>query len=186
MGPYAALISAGFRRYSAYPMATLAGGVTNCVFGLLRASVTTGVVAAGGGTVAGYTHASAVSYAWISQAVLAPIAVFTWNDLALRIRTGDIAIDLARPVGLQTQYLLTDLGRAAYQVLPRGIPPLVAGALTFGLVMPATVPPYIAGMISLLLAICISFSCRFLVTSAPAGCWMPAGLSPCTSWSATC
>jgi ABC-2 type transport system permease protein len=151
-------------------MATLAGGLTNTVFGLLRASVTTGVIAAGGGVVGGYTYATAVSYAWISQALIGPIHVFAWDDLALRIRTGDIVIDLSRPIGLQTQYLLADLGRAAYQLLPRAAPPLVAGTLTFGLVMPRTLQPYAIGLISLLLAICISFMCRFLVNLT--ACWM--------------
>jgi ABC-2 type transport system permease protein len=163
VGPGTALIRAGFRRYAAYPLATLAGGVTNTVFGLLRASVTTGVIASAGGALAGYTLATAVSYAWITQALIAPINVFIWNDLALRVRSGDVAVDLARPIGLQLQYLLADLGRAAYQVLPRGIPPMLAGALTFGLVMPAAILPYAFGLVSLLLAVLISFCCRFLM-----------------------
>ena len=170
MGPYAALIRAGFQRYSAYPLATIAGAMTNTVFGLLRASVTTGVIVSGGGAVGGYSYATAVSYAWVSQALIAPIHVFMWDDLALRIRSGDIAIDLARPIELQTQYLLADLGRAAYQVLPRAVPPLAVGALTFGLVLPAAVQPYLTGLLSLLLAICISFNCRYLVNLT--ACWL--------------
>ncbi len=166
MSPYAALIVAGFRRYSAYPLATAAGAVTNSVFGLLRASVTAGVIAGGGGAVGGYTYATAVSYAWISQALIAPVHVFQWNDLALRVRTGDVAIDLARPMNVESQYLLADLGRAAYQVVPRAALPLAIGALTFGLVLPGAPQPYLSGLVSLLLAILISFNCRFLVNLA--------------------
>jgi ABC-2 type transport system permease protein len=157
------MISAGFRRYSAYPLATLAGGVTNSMFGLLRASVMAGVIAAAGTTVAGYDAQSVISYAWMTQALIAPIHVFSWNELALRVRTGDIAVDLARPMDLQLQYALTDLGRAAYQVIPRGLPPLIVGAATFGLVLPTGLLPYLAGLVSLLLAVGISFCCRFLV-----------------------
>jgi ABC-2 type transport system permease protein len=160
---YRALGVAGFRRHSAYPLATIAGGITNSVFGLLRASVTTGTVAAAGGALAGYDAGTAASYAWITQALIAPINLFQWTDLADRIRTGDVAIDLARPVDVQFGFLAADLGRAAYQLLPRGLPPLLVGALTFGLTMPTGIRPYLAGLLSVLLAIGISFGCRFLV-----------------------
>jgi ABC-2 type transport system permease protein len=160
---YRALGRAGFRRYSAYPLATIAGGITNSVFGLLRASVTTGTVAAAGGALAGYTSTSAASYAWVTQALLAPIHLGQWTDLADRIRSGDVAVDLARPVDVQLGYLAADVGRAAYQLLPRGVPPLLVGALTFGLTMPSTFRPYLVGLLSVLMAIGISFGCRFLV-----------------------
>jgi ABC-2 type transport system permease protein len=153
---------AGFRRYSAYRLSVAAGAFTNSVFGLLRASIVVAAVGTAGGTLAGYDERSIVAYAWITQALIAPVAIFTWNDLALRVRTGDVAVDLARPVDLQVQYLAADLGRAAYVVLPRGLPPLLVGALTFGLLMPATVTPYLLGAGSLLLAVTISFNCRFL------------------------
>lgn len=160
---YRALAQAGFRRYSAYPLATVAGGVTNSVFGLLRASVTTRAVAAAGGVLAGYDASAAASYAWITQALIAPVCLFSWTDLSDRVRTGDVAVDLARPVDVQFGYLAMDFGRAAYQLLPRGLPPLLVGALTFGIVAPSGVQPYLAGLVSLLLAITISFGCRFTV-----------------------
>jgi ABC-2 type transport system permease protein len=157
-----AFVVAGFRRYSAYRLSVAAGAFTNSVFGLLRASIVVAAVGAAGGTLAGYDERSVVAYAWITQALIAPVAVFTWNDLGLRVRTGDVAVDLARPVDLQLQFLAADLGRAAYVVLPRGIPPLLVGALTFGLVMPSTPLPYLLGAVSLLLAVTISFNLRFL------------------------
>jgi ABC-2 type transport system permease protein len=157
-----AFVVAGFRRYSAYRLSVAAGAFTNSVFGLLRASIVVAAVGAAGGTLAGYDEHSVVAYAWITQALIAPVAVFAWNDLGLRVRTGDVAVDLARPVDLQLQFLAADLGRAAYVVLPRGIPPLLVGALTFGLVMPATPLPYLLGAVSLLLAVTISFNLRFL------------------------
>ena len=153
---------AGFRRYSAYRLSVAAGAFTNSVFGLLRASIVVAAVGTAGGTLAGYDERSAVAYAWITQALIAPVAIFTWNDLALRVRTGDVAVDLARPVDLQMQYLAADLGRAAYVVLPRALPPLLVGALTFGLAMPTTATPYLLGAVSLMLAVTISFNCRFL------------------------
>ena len=153
---------AGFRRNSAYRLSVAAGAFTNSVFGLLRASIFVAALGTAGGTLAGYDERSAVAYSWVTQALIAPVAVFTWNDLALRIRTGDVAVDLARPVDLQVQYLAADLGRAAFVLLPRALPPLLVGALTFGLAMPATATPYLLGAVSVVLAVTISFNCRFL------------------------
>ena len=61
----------------------------------------------------------------------------TTDDLAERIRTGDVAIDLYRPVSLLGWYLAGDLGRAAYHLLTRGVAPTVVGALLFDLRFPA-------------------------------------------------
>jgi ABC-2 type transport system permease protein len=154
---------AGFRRYSGYRLSVAAGAFTNTVFGLLRASILVATIAAAGGSLGGYDEGSAVAYAWVTQALIAPVAVFSWNDLALRVRTGDIAVDLARPVDLHVQFLAADLGRAAYVFLPRAIPPLAVGAVTFGLTMPTTALPYLLGAVSVVLAVTISFNCRFLM-----------------------
>jgi len=156
----------GFRRYAQYRGATVAGAVTNSVFGLLRASVTTAAVASAGGRIGGYDTAAVLAYAWLSQAVIAPVHVFGWTEVAERIRTGDIVTDLSRPVDLQLQFLAADLGRAGYVLIPRGLPPLIVGGLTFGLTLPGTPAPYLVGLASLLLAVLISFAGRFLLNLA--------------------
>src|SRR5262249_10771461 len=85
---FTAVAKAGFRRYSTYRQATLAGIFTNSVFGFLRCYVLLAVTAGAGGTVAGYQGAQLVSYVWIGQGMLATIGI--WDDLGLaaRIRTG--------------------------------------------------------------------------------------------------
>ena len=45
------------------------------------------------------------------------------DEVAERIRTGDVAIDLYRPVSFLGWYLASDLGRALYHLLTRGSPP---------------------------------------------------------------
>lgn len=156
-----AFFAAGFRRWSAYRTATAAGAFTNSAFGLVKASITIAAIGAAGGTLAGYDARAGSTYAWLSQAFIAPVYVFGWDELAQRVRTGDIAVDLARPVDLQTSWLAADLGRAAFSFLPRGIPPLLVGAATFGLALPASVTPYVLGLVSLTLAVAVSFACRF-------------------------
>ena len=161
MRTHLAFFAAGFRRWSAYRMATAAGAFTNCVFGLVKASITVAAIGAAGGVIAGYDAREGATYAWLAQAVIAPVYVFGWDELAQRVRSGDIVIDLARPVDLQMSWLAADLGRAAFSVLPRGLPPLVVGALTFGLALPNSFVPYLLGIVSLALAVAVSFACRF-------------------------
>lgn len=164
--PLLALTGAGFARYTTYRAAMLGGAFTNAVFGLLRASVLVAALAAGGGTVGGYDRGAAVTYAWVSQALIAIIEVFTWTEIAQRVRTGDIAVDLARPVDLQLAYAAADLGRAGAVLLPRTLPILLVGALTTGLSLPATPAPYLLGAVSVLLATLLSFALRFVVNLA--------------------
>lgn len=166
MRPLLAFGLAGFRRYSAYRAATFAGAVTNTVFGVVKASITLAAIAAAGGTLAGYDAQQGATYSFLCQALIAPVAIFGWQELADRIRTGDIAVDLARPVDLQLSWLCVDLGRAAFELLPRGLPPLLVGAVFFGLTLPGTALPFALGAVSVVLGVVISFACRFLLNLA--------------------
>lgn len=156
---FRAYVVMGFRRWSTYRLAMAAGAFTNSVFGLIKASITMGAIGAAGGTLAGYDAVTGATYAWLAQALIAPVNAFgNWQELALRIRTGDIAVDLARPVDPQLAYLAADLGRAAYTFIPRGAPPLLVGALVTGLALPTSPIPYLLGAISVVLAVMVSFS----------------------------
>nr|WP_246315457.1 ABC-2 family transporter protein [Kineococcus aurantiacus] len=95
--------------------------------------------------------------------MLAPVSVFADDEVARRVRTGDIAFDLARPVDPQLAAWATDLGRAAYTLLPRGLPPLLAGLLLTGLALPATPAPYALGAVGTALGVSVSFAARWLV-----------------------
>jgi ABC-2 type transport system permease protein len=147
-------------------MATAAGAFTNTVFGLIKASIIIAAITGAGRAIAGYDAVQASTYAWTTQALISPVYVFGWNELAVRVRTGDIAIDLSRPVDLQLSWLAADLGRATYSLVPRATPPLVVGALTFGLALPTVPLPYLMGALSATLAVTISFACRFAVNLA--------------------
>lgn len=161
MRTYFQLAAAGFHRYSTYRMAIAAGVVTQSVFGFIRVSVMFAAVAAAGGELAGYDQQQASTYVWLGQALLAPVALFGWTELADRIRTGDIAVDLARPVDVQLSWWSADLGRALFQLLTRGLAPLLIGALTIGLALPASWTAYPLGLVSLVLAVSVSFAVRF-------------------------
>ncbi len=166
-GLYLSVAARAFRRYSTYTAATLAGLFTNCVFGAIICFVYLAVweqrPQAGG-----YDASDAVTYVWLGQAMI--MTVMLWgggatNDLAERIRSGDIAIDLYRPVPLIGWYVAQDLGRSAYHLLARGVVPTVVGALLFDVRFPGSVTAWLGFVASLPLAVLVSFALRFLVAS---------------------
>jgi ABC-2 type transport system permease protein len=157
---------AGFRRYSSYPGANVAGAFTNTVFGVVKASITVAAIASAGGAIAGYDARQGASYAWLCQGLVATVALFGWDELAQRVRTGDIAVDLARPVDLQLSWLAADLGRALFMLVPRGAPPLIVGAIFFDIGVSSHAGALLLAPASVALAVSVSFCCRFLVNLA--------------------
>jgi viologen exporter family transport system permease protein len=152
-----------FRRYSTYRVATAAGAFTNTVFGLIRAFVLIALWR-NRTTIGGYDVTDAVTFCFLSQALMGPVDVFGGSlDLAERIRTGDIAIDLYRPVDLQAWWLATDAGRAAFHLLGRGLPPMLLGALAFRLRFPPDAAAWVGTGCSVALAILVAFGIRYLV-----------------------
>jgi ABC-2 type transport system permease protein len=165
---YFAVATRAFRRYSTYSAATLAGIFTNCVFGAIICFVYQALwdVRPDAG---GYDRVDAVTYVWLGQAMIMTVMVWgggATNDLAERIRTGDVALDLYRPVPLIGWYVAQDLGRAAYHLLARGVAPTVVGALLFEIRFPDTPLAWLGFALSLPLAVLVSFGLRFLVASA--------------------
>ncbi|WP_245550829.1 ABC transporter permease [Nocardia paucivorans] len=162
---YRCLAVAGFRRQWQYKSAMFAGMFTNCVFGFVRAAIMTTAVGATGGF-AGYDAGSIGAYVWISQGLLGALLFMGAEvELGERMRTGDIAVDFLRPVDIQFGHLAADLGRAACTLLPRAVPSLLVGTLTFGLVLPSTPGPYLLGAVSMTLAVALSFLSLFALTT---------------------
>ena len=165
---HVAVAARAFRRYSTYRAATLAGVFTNSVFGVIYSYAYLALwdqrPHAGG-----YDANDAVTYVWIGQALLMTVALWgggTTDDLAERIRTGDVAVDLYRPVNLVGWYLAGDLGRATFHFLTRGLGPTVLGLVIFRIALPST-PHAAAGFLaSLVLAVVTSFAIRFLVAGS--------------------
>jgi ABC-2 type transport system permease protein len=155
----------GYRRYAAYPGATVAGVFTNTVFGFMLAYVLLAVFRERD-TVGGYDASDAVTYVWIAQGLLMTIYIWGWFEVGLRVRTGDIATDLQRPLDFQAYWLAQDLGRAAYHALFRGVPPFILGALVFELRPPDDVTAALAFPLSVVLAVVVSFGFRFLFNLA--------------------
>jgi hypothetical protein len=109
-----------------------AGLVTNTVFGFLRTAIVL-TVFTGSARVAGYDPASAVTFVWVGQDLLAVVMIFGEGELAGRVRTGQVSADLLRPVDLQAALLAEDVGRAGFAMLTRFAEPVMIGGLAFTL-----------------------------------------------------
>ena len=155
----------GFGRYAAYPAATFAGIWTNTIFGFLQAYILLALYE-NRTDIGGYDPTDAVTYVWFAQAMLATIWAFGWYEVALRIRSGDIATDLARPLDPLRYWLAFDLGRAGYHLVFRGIPPFVVGMIFFEIRLPESPATWIWLALSLALAVVVSFAYRFLYNLA--------------------
>jgi ABC-2 type transport system permease protein len=165
LAPYPQLLVAGYRRYASYRQATLAGLATNMVFGLLRAAVLTAVLAERG-TVAGYDLPTAVTYVWLGQGLITVVLLWGDQELAHRVRTGDVVVDLGRPWDLQAAMLATDLGRAGHAVATRLLPPAAFGALLFPFRWPERPETWLLFAASVWLAVVVSFGVRFLLNAS--------------------
>src|SRR5687768_8655528 len=94
---FGAFSRAGFHRYATYRQATAAAIFTNSVFGFLRTYV---LLAAFGAqaVVTGYDKTQMATFVWVGQGVIGVVLLWGWTDVAERVRTGDIASDLLRPI----------------------------------------------------------------------------------------
>jgi ABC-2 type transport system permease protein len=152
------------QRQLAYRTENLAGLFTNTFFGYLRAAVFVAVYQNTSTTnVGGYDAQAAVTYSWITQALIMVVALWGWWDVEETIRTGDVVSDLSKPFAYLGFWLARDAGRAAYFAVFRAAPILVAGQVLFGLHWPSSPGAWLAFLVSVVLALLVSFGWRFLL-----------------------
>ena len=166
-GLYVAIATRSFRRYSTYTAATVAGIFTNSAFGIILSFIYIAVWKASPHA-GGYDVADALTYTWLGQAMIMPVAIWnggTTDEFAERVRTGDIAIDFYRPVPPLGWYLAADLGRATYHLLTRGVAPSIVGALLFDLRGPVSPAAAIGFAVAIPLGVTVSFGLRMIVST---------------------
>ena len=154
-----------FQQQFAYRAATIAGLFTNSVFGVMLASVYLALFwdQPEAASVGGFTAQQTVTYTWIGQALIAPVMFWGWWLIIDTIRSGTVVMDMLKPMDFFSYWLSRDLGRAAGQVLTRGIPTLVVGSILFDLVWPDSWQRWLAFLISVPFAITVSFCVRFML-----------------------
>ncbi len=177
---YLAFAVAGFRRYATYRQATIAACVTNSIFGFLRCAILLAVIDTGVRAVAGYDGPRLATFVWVGQGLIGTVLIWAPTEFADRIRTGDVVIDLLRPVDPVWQQLAADLGRAAHAACTRLVVPVVVGAVFFELHAPSRLATYPLFACSVVLATVVCFGCRFLVNAAAY--WLLDARGPLMAW----
>jgi ABC-2 type transport system permease protein len=159
------LVKRSFQRHLAYRAAAFAGLATNFFFGMLRAAV---IIALFNQQpeVAGVSLAAAVTYTGVTQAVIGFLNLFGWTDLMQTVYTGEVAVDLLKPMSYYRFWMAQDLGRGLVQLLLRGLPMMACYALIFGLTTPETPGQWLMLALALFLAWWVSFAWRFVVNLA--------------------
>jgi ABC-2 type transport system permease protein len=158
----------GFRRYATYRWATFAGVFTNSVFGFMRAYILL-TLYAGAATiaeVATYTRAESLTYSFVTQGLIMPLYLWGWYELSDTVYSGQVVTDLYRPYDYQLYWLSQDLGRALYHLLLRGVPPVIVAAFVFDLRFPRDIATWPLFVVSVGLAVTVSFALRFMVNLA--------------------
>ena len=134
----------------------MAGVFTNTVFGFLLAYVLRAVYTERP-LVGPFDVTDAVTFTFVAQGLLMPLGLFSTTEIAERIKTGDVIVDLQRPFDHQAWWGAVDYGKAGFYLLFRGIPPFLAGAIVFDLRLPAA-PTFLAFLGAVGIAIGISFA----------------------------
>lgn len=137
-GPALALFRARFRVLLQYRAAALAGFVTQLFWGLIRVMIFTAFYRGATGAVP-MTVAEVTAYIWLSQACF---ALLPWNvdgELQGLVRSGQVAYELVRPMGLYRQWFFRCLAARTAPPLLRGLPLFFCAWAFFDLPLPADV-----------------------------------------------
>ncbi len=150
-----------YARVSTYRSATAAGVFTNTVFGFLLAYILLAVYRQRT-EVGGFDAIDAVTFTFVAQGLLMVVGMFNETEIADRISTGDVVVDLQRPYDHQAWWAGVSCGKAVYYLVFRGIPPFLVGALVFNLRVPSLAHA-LAFIVSVALGIGVAFGWRYLL-----------------------
>ncbi len=163
---YVQFARCAFQRRAAYRLANWTGIVVNFFFFLIHAQLFLALFGTRG-TVNGWAAQDAVRYFATSEALLMVLGVMSTQagqELAERVRSGDIAVDLARPVHLWARHLAESYGSAAYYVVMRATILYVAAALLYRLALPHNVEVVLAPF-SIALGVAIAALVMYLASA---------------------
>jgi ABC-2 type transport system permease protein len=163
VGAYPWVARASVRRYSTYRIATIGAVVESSIASMIRAFVLLAAVHAIG-TVRGLGAIEAATYAFLAGAIDTSLQTMWPTDIDDRIRTGNVIVDLQRPVDFQLWWFAHEAGRTAYMTLTRGIPSFLFGVVVLGIVVPGDAGAAALFAVSLALAFVVAFATRFILS----------------------
>jgi ABC-2 type transport system permease protein len=161
MTPYITYFRKSFKKHAAYRSTVWIQIIASLIQVGIQVAVWSALL--GSGSVDGITRDDMVTYAILNSAMYAFILTSLYNDVDARLRSGDIAVDILRPVQYPLLVLADGLGRAAYRALFMVVPIVIISALMFGFSAPASVSGGVGFVVAVLLAIVISYSIGYLI-----------------------
>ncbi len=165
MKAFLATIKISFRRQLTYRAANLSGLATNLMFAFFRASVFIALY----NQQTSINHLSiqdAITYAGLTQMMIGYLSFFHWYDMAYTVYEGQVGADLLRPLNFFFYWLGIDVGRAFGSFLIRGLPLFIVFAFFYDINLPLTLSQWGLSILSMVMALLISFGWRFLVNLA--------------------
>jgi ABC-2 type transport system permease protein len=167
--PYWHVARRTFQRYTTYRAATFGGLFTNTVFAFLKAYILLAALRHRP-EIGSLDAVDIVTFTFVGEGLAIVVGIFVDATLGGRIRTGDVVSDLYRPLHFTGYWLAEDFGRAGFQVLARGLPPVLLAMCLFTLRLPDDRATWIAFAASVVLATVVCFAFRFCVLLA--GFWI--------------
>lgn len=153
---------AGTRSVLIYRGDLITGAVTLVIQVVLAIAVWR-IVYGGHGPVAGVDVRTAVAYAAIAACLQSVLLPWQFSSLPMRIRNGQIATDLTRPLGLMGQVLGQNLGVLLAR-LPLGAIGLAAAGVTGALVLPPSAGSFLLSMVATVAGVLVAMLCNLIVS----------------------
>lgn len=166
-----------FQRRAAYPLANWTGIAVNFFFFLVHAQVFLGFFA-GRARVAGWSADEAVLYFATSESLLMVLGVMSWaigRELADRVRSGDVALELVRPVRLWGRHVAECYGDALYFTGARAAVLYLAATALYGIAPPLRLELLMA---PLAIALGVGIAALVMYLAAATAFWWEHALGP--------
>jgi ABC-2 type transport system permease protein len=114
--------------------------------------------------IGGFDSLDAVTFMFVGQG-LYPLAIGSMGqaEVAERVKSGEVAVDLSRPYDFQAWWAAVGMGRAFQMALSRSLVPVAVGGLVLGLRWPGSAGVWAAFVASAALAAGVSFAWGFLL-----------------------
>jgi len=150
---YVHIARTGYMRNTAYKWSHMVNNLASALFGFIYIALWQAVAPATTGPGDPYNRSTLVSIMVLAQ-VFAWVATFLPAGLGIQnaIRTGSIALEVARPVPYFPMVMAREVGSVAYQALYRSLPLAVIFTLTVGFPRPASLSGLLLTVPSLVLA----------------------------------
>jgi ABC-2 type transport system permease protein len=169
MRPYLAILSARFRLLLQYRAAALAGLVTQIAFGWIRLMIFEAYYRSAPPEVVAampMTHAQVVDYIWLGQALLGLILWSADAEVMQQIRTGQVAVELLKPVDLYSLWYVRAVAMRTAPTLLRFVPMVLLAWLFFGLRLPASPAAGLAFAASVAAAVMLACAVTVIVNAS--------------------